>query len=49
MKKIARGIGFDTENALGNEERWGENKLGKALMKVRTQLKSDRDGYPDPE
>ena len=33
------GIGFDTEHAQGNEEKWGENKLGKALMRVREQLK----------
>ena len=33
------GIGFDTEGALGNEEKWGQNKLGKASMKVREQLK----------
>ena len=33
------GIGFDSEHALGNENEWGENKLGKALMRVRDQLK----------
>ena len=32
------GIGFNTEDALGNESEWGDNKLGKALMKVRKQL-----------
>ena len=32
------GIGFNTEDALRNENQWGENKLGKALMKVREQL-----------
>lgn len=31
------GIGFNTEDALRNESDWGENKLGKALMKVREQ------------
>lgn len=34
------GIGFDSENALENKEMWGVNKLGKALMRVREQLKS---------
>lgn len=32
------GIGFNTEDALKNESEWGENKFGKALMKVREQL-----------
>ncbi len=35
------GVGFNTEQAPGNEDRWGENKLGKALMRVREQLKAD--------
>lgn len=35
------GIGFDSEHAQGNEERWGENKLGKALMRVREHLKGE--------
>ena len=34
------GVGFDAENALGNEASWGENRLGKALMRAREQLKS---------
>jgi ribA/ribD-fused uncharacterized protein len=33
------GIGFDSEHALGNEKEWGQNKLGKALMRVRDQLR----------
>ncbi|KAL2045522.1 hypothetical protein N7G274_001950 [Stereocaulon virgatum] len=33
------GIGFDSEHALGNEKEWGENDLGKALMRVRDQLR----------
>ena len=33
------GIGFDTEHALDNLAKWGENRLGKALMRVREQLK----------
>ena len=32
------GIGFDTEHALSNVKDWGENKLGKALMRVREQM-----------
>lgn len=35
------GIGFDTEHALDNVKEWGENKLGKALMRVREQLARD--------
>lgn len=35
------GIGFDSEHAQGNEGRWGENKLGKALMRVRKQLQEE--------
>jgi ribA/ribD-fused uncharacterized protein len=34
------GIGFDAENAEGNESEWGANKLGHALMKVRERLGS---------
>jgi ribA/ribD-fused uncharacterized protein len=34
------GIGFDSENAEGNEKEWGKNKLGNALMKVRDRLRS---------
>ena len=33
------GIGFDSEKALGNEDNWGQNKLGKALMRVREHLR----------
>lgn len=32
------GIGFNSEEAVGREGAWGENKLGKALMKVRMEL-----------
>lgn len=32
------GIGFHQNQALGNEKEWGENLLGKALMKVRDIL-----------
>ncbi len=49
LKELTRGFGFDTEHALGNENRWGKNKLGKALMRVRAQMTSERDGYRDPE
>ncbi|EON65059.1 hypothetical protein W97_04294 [Coniosporium apollinis CBS 100218] len=33
------GIGFDTENAENNVGKWGENRSGKALMKVREMLR----------
>ena len=33
------GIRFDTEQALDNVDKWGENRLGKALMRVRDQLR----------
>jgi ribA/ribD-fused uncharacterized protein len=32
------GVGFNSDEAVGNEERWGENKLGKALERVRARL-----------
>ena len=32
------GIGFSSNDAEGNEGAWGENKLGKALMRVRKRL-----------
>jgi ribA/ribD-fused uncharacterized protein len=41
------GIGFDTENAEGNVGNWGENRLGKALMRVRDRLK--REAYDREE
>lgn len=33
------GIGFNTEEAEGKEGEWGENRLGKALMKARERLR----------
>ena len=33
------GIGYDTENAEANIGNWGENRLGKALMRVREGLR----------
>jgi len=33
------GIGFDAEHTEGNEDRWGANKLGKALMRARESLR----------
>ena len=32
------GLGFDAEHAEANEHKWGANKLGKALMRVRDRL-----------
>ena len=34
------GIGFNSKDAPGNKDKWGENKLGKALMRVREQLRA---------
>lgn len=33
------GIGFNADDAIGNESEWGNNGLGKALMKVRDKLR----------
>ena len=33
------GIGFTAEQALVNKERWGLNLLGKALERVREQMR----------
>jgi len=33
------GVGFNSEDALEHVAEWGENKLGKALMRVRERLK----------
>lgn len=33
------GIGFDSDNAEGKESEWGNNGLGKALMKARERLR----------
>ena len=35
------GIGFDSDTAEGREEEWGENRLGKALMRVRERLRRE--------
>ena len=32
------GIGFGAKNAQASKERWGQNLLGKAIMKVRQRL-----------
>lgn len=38
------GIGFKAEEALGvSRARWGENLLGKALMRVRDQLEREEE------
>lgn len=34
------GVGFNSDEALDHVEEWGENKLGKALMRVRDRLRS---------
>lgn len=35
------GIGFNSEDAEGRESEWGNNGLGKALMKVRERLREE--------
>ena len=35
------GVGFDSEHAIGKEAEWWENKLGKALMRVRERLRKE--------
>lgn len=32
------GIGFSSDNAMENVDKWGQNLLGKVLMKVREDL-----------
>ena len=36
------GIGSAGDEALGNEEKWGGNLLGKALMRVRERLRKEQ-------
>jgi len=36
------GVGFAPQNAEANKDRWGQNLLGKALMKVRTRLREEK-------
>lgn len=38
------GIGFAAENAEEMRAEWGENLLGKALMRVRARLRVEGDG-----
>ena len=33
------GIGFNSEEAMNHVDEWGNNGLGKALMRVRSRLK----------
>lgn len=35
------GIGFNTEEAEGRESEWGDNRLGKALMRARERLRTE--------
>ena len=37
------GVGFDADNASKNKDQWGENLLGKALVRVRTRLRERRE------
>lgn len=34
------GIGFDEKNAISNSSRWGQNRLGLALMRVRSTIEN---------
>lgn len=36
-----RGVGFNSDDAKGNEDKWGLNKLGKALERARERLRKD--------
>jgi ribA/ribD-fused uncharacterized protein len=35
------GIGYSAANAYANRNNWGENRLGKALMKVRNRIQNE--------
>ncbi len=35
------GVGYDAANAESNRGNWGENLLGKALMRVRDRLQAE--------
>ena len=37
------GIGFTSEDAMAHQSEWGNNGLGKALMKVRARLQQQQD------
>lgn len=35
------GVGFNSDEAEGKQSEWGENKLGKALERVRARLRQE--------
>ena len=37
------GVGFNSEEALEHVGEWGENKLGKALMRARERLRKEEE------
>ncbi len=39
------GVGFNSEQALEHVEEWGENKLGKALMRARERLRKSSNDF----
>lgn len=41
------GVGYGAANAEANRGNWGENLLGKALMRVRDRLHADEDHSTD--
>ena len=36
------GIGFNASSAMANEQDWGQNLMGKALEKVREELRREQ-------
>lgn len=43
------GIGYTAKHALSHRQHWGENRLGKALMEVREQLREEDPGGGDED
>ena len=41
------GVGYDAANATANRDNWGENLLGRALMRVRDRLRAEEDNTTD--
>ena len=35
------GIGYEASNAEANKDHWGQNLLGKALMRVRDRIRAE--------
>ena len=41
------GVGYGAANAEANQDNWGENLLGKALMRVRGRLRAEENNVSD--